>query len=483
MARSSNDKLFLGPRVRVLRRELGLNQAQMAEELGISPSYLNHLERNQRPLTTSLLLRLAETYDIDIRDFVAGARKAAAGDLHEIFSDPLVRDLGTPKHEISEVAENYPNVAEAMARLFRALSDLREEPGRLQSASATGSKLSSPLSWLRDLLDSRNNHFPEIDAEAEALSTTLGEGPEVLYAALVRRLDELHGIQVRVVPQAQSPGALRHYDVHRKRLILCEILPPASRLFGVAYQAAFQDLGEVVAAAVERAEPAGKEARVLARIALTGYAAAALVMPYARFHAAAEASRYDLDLLCARFGASYEQVAHRITTLSRQGARGVPFFMLKLDVAGNVSKRFAAEALPLARFGGGCPRWRVHRALRRPDDTVADFVETPDGRAYVTFGHAVSRLGTKEPTLIVLGCEAKHARRVAYADLAVQTSPTLVGPACHVCERVDCPDRSLPPISRTLNLHQNQRPTAPYPFNATEGVVAVRRREPVADSG
>ena len=467
MAAPSNRKLYLGPRLRGLRRELGLNQTRMAEELGVSPSYLNHLERNQRPLTTQMLLRLAETYDLDIRDFVAGASEAAASSLYEIFADELVRDIGVPRQEIMEVAENYPAVAEGIARLYRALVDHRHEPERLSAMGGGVSTLSSPLSWLRDLLDARHNHFAEIDAAAEAIAQELDEGPERLREAIVRRLAEVHRISVRVDPRRVMAGTLRHYSYHRRRLALSEDLSPASRLFACAYQLAAEELGEIITATVARAAPPDDEAAALARVALSDYAAAAIVMPYGRFQAATTAERYDMDVICARFGVSYEQAAHRITTLGRAGARGAPFFMTKLDVAGNVSKRFAGEALPLARFGGGgCPRWRVHRAVRSLGETVADLVETPDGVRYFTFARAMRRGPGLEPFTIVLGCEAKHAGRIAYADAFEAAQPTPIGPACQLCERRDCPERSLPPLSRALDLHAFQRTSAPYPFRS-----------------
>ena len=463
MVAATHRKLYLGPRLRGLRRELGLNQTRMAEELGVSASYLNHLERNQRPLTTQMLLRLAETYDLDIRGFVAGASEAAAGGLAEVFADPVVRDLGVPRQEMLEVAENYPGVAEAIARLYRALVDHRHEPDRLVGAGAGG--LSSPLNWLRDLLDARRNHFAEIDAAAEALSAQLGEGPEALREGLVRRLQDAHKIAVRIEPRPVMPDLLRHYSYHRRRLSLSEALPPSGRLFGCAYQLAVEALGEVIAETVARAAPPDDEALGLARTALTNYAAAALVMPYGRFHAAATAERYDLDLICARFGVSYEQAAHRLTTLGRPGARGVPFFMTRLDVAGNVSKRFAGEALPLARYGGGgCPRWRVHRAARAVGETVFDLVETPDAVRYFTFARALRRPGAAEPHVIVLGCEAAHLGRIAYADAFAAAAPNPIGPACQLCERLDCRERALPPLSRALDLHAFQRTAAPYPF-------------------
>jgi len=465
MTTPADRKLYLGPRLRVLRRELGLNQTRMAEELGVSPSYLNHLERNQRPLTAQMLLRLANTYDIDMRDFVAGANEAAASDLHEIFADGLVRDIGIPRHEVMEVAENYPSVAEAVARLYRALTDLRRMPDRIEQLGAA-STAASPLDWLRDHLDQKRNHLPEIDAEAEALSLELGTGPDALREAMLARLGERYGIAVRVMPEDVLPGSLRHYDFHRRRLMLSERLPTESRLFAIAYQLAMQAMGKTIAAAVERAGPPDAEAAVLAKIAFANYAAAALLMPYARFAEAATAMRHDVDRLAARFGVSYEQVAHRLTTLGRQGARGIPFFLLKLDAAGNVSKRYAGEAMPIARFGGGCPRWGIQRAFRLPGETIAALVEAPDTQRYVTFARAMPRTAAPGLVTIVLGCEAKHGAAIRAAD-DLGATPIPIGPACHLCERRDCPERALPPVMRALDLNQYQRPIAPYPFRAT----------------
>jgi len=466
MVTAADRKLYLGPRLRVLRRELGLNQTRMAEELGVSPSYLNHLERNQRPLTAQMLLRLAGTYDIDMRDFVAGANEAAASDLHEIFADGLVRDIGIPRHEIMEVAENYPSVGEAVTRLYRALVDLRRMPDRIEQLGAAPSTMASPLDWLREYLDGKRNHFDELDQAAEILSGDLGQGPEALREGMLKRLVEPYGISVRVMPDDVLSGSLRHYDFHRRRLMLSERLPAESRLFGIAYQLALQALQKPIAAAVERAAPPDEEAAGLARVAFANYTAAAILMPYARFLEAAEKGRYDLDLLAARFGVSFEQAAHRLTTLGRQGARGIPFFLLKIDAAGNVSKRFSGEAMPIARFGGGCPRWGIQRAFRLPGETIAALVEAPDEARYVTFARAVTRTAAPGLVTIVLGCEAKHAAALGYADgLGDKAVP--IGPACHLCERPDCPERALPPVMRALDLNPYQRPAAPYPFRAT----------------
>ena len=466
MNNASDRKLYLGPRLRVLRRELGLNQTRMAEELGVSPSYLNHLERNQRPLTAQMLLRLANTYDIDLRDFVAGANEAAASDLHEIFTDGLVRDIGIPRHEVMEVAENYPSVAEAVTRLYRALADLRRMPDRIEQLGAASPVVASPLDWLREHVDGHRNHFAQIDQAAEALSAELGQSPETLREGMLQRLQDRYGISVRVMPEDMMVGALRHYDFHRRRLMLSERLPAESRLFGTAYQLALQALGPEIGQAITRADPPDGEAAALARIFFVNYAAAAILMPYGRFLDACMASRHDLDLIANRFQISYEHVAHRLTTLGRNGARGVPFFLLKIDMAGNVSKRFSGEAMPVARFGGGCPRWDVQRAFRLPGETIARDVETPEGIRYVSFARAVPRTAAPGFSAIVIGCEAKHRAQLAAAD-PIAGPPIPIGPACHLCERDDCTERALPPVTRTLDLHQYRRPVAPYPFRPT----------------
>ena len=460
-------KLYLGPKLRVLRRELGINQTRMAEELGVSPSYLNHLERNQRPLTAQMLLRLANTYDIDIRDFVASTQEGSARELGEILSDALVRDLSVPRDEVLEVAENYPGVSEAISRFYRALTDLRRLPEQM-AAPSSQAPLHAPLDWLRETIARAGNHFPEIDAAAEALSADLPDEPAMMQAAIRARLKDRHGMGVQIVREEVLAGTLRHYDMHRRRLMLHERLPASGRLFALAYQLCAQEMADGIAAQVARAAPPDEDSRRLAMIAITNHAAAALIMPYDRFHKAAEQSRYDLMLLRARFGVSMEQLAHRLTSLNRTGARGVPFFLAKLDRAGILSKRFEGEAWPFAKLGGTCPRWDAHDA-REPDRVQVQLMETMDGRRFVSLGVALpadGASGARGRSVIAIGCEAKHASRIVHADGidAEKGEATGIGPTCHLCERRACPDRALPPVTRALDLHGYERTIAPFPF-------------------
>ena len=468
-------KLFLGARLKRLRREIGLTQARMAQDLNVSPSYLNHLERNQRPLTAQILLRLAETYDIDIRT-LSGGVGTPARDLGEVLIDPIFRDLAIPRHEIAEVAENAPGVSDAIVRLYRAFSDRRRFAGD-GPAPATGEppRLAvTPSDWVRDHIESQHNFFPELDEIGEALADALEPGAQDVFAAASRRLAERHGVQVRIAPTEVLPEQLRRFDHHRRRLMLSERLGAAGRAFAVAYQLGLLEHGPDITALMERAGAPDLPTSNLLRVSLANYLAAAIIMPYEAFRRACESFHYDLDLVSMRFGASFEQAAQRLTTLSRPAARGVPFFMLRIDAAGNISKRFGGGAFPFSRFGGGCPRWRIHAAFRSPGKVVTQIVETPGGARYFTFARTVPRIAAafaEEDSELAagLGCELKYAGRLAYARGLDLVAPvvTEIGSACRVCERPACPQRAAEPVSRTLAVDDFSKSISSFPFEAS----------------
>jgi len=461
-------KLYLGGRLRRLRRELGLNQSAMAGEIGVSPSYLNHLERNQRPVTAQVLLRLADVYDIDLRSFAAeGPEGTGLDQLGEILADPMFADLAIPRFELLEVADNAPSVADAIARLYAALVERRQHS---DGGAPDETSLITPEAWVRDHIQAQRNHFPYIEEAAETLAGALGD-PGGLYEALRRRLKEAFGIDARVVPPELLDFASQAYDLHRKRLMLSALLRPESRTFGAAYQLALLEFGPMLKRMAETAGAPDTPTRRLLTMSLANYAAGAILMPYARFLAAAEKQRYDVDRLCAEFGASVEQVSHRLTTLGRSGARGIPFFMLRVDSAGNISKRFAGESFPFSRFGGTCPRWNLHAAFQTPGRVATQIVETPDGERFFTISRTVDRAVRLDPRessqlAIGLGCDAKHAARIVYADGLDLAKPlvTPIGPACSICPRVRCPQRAAAPAGRTLALNESRKTISPYPF-------------------
>lgn len=475
MEAAADRKLFLGARLKRLRRDLSLTQTAMAADLGVSPSYLNHIERNQRPVSAQLLLRLAETYDVDLRTLNQGSAADEAR-LSEVLADPLFKGLSAPRHELVQLLEEAPGVADALLRLYQAFDDGRAK-ARAAAENGEGLIETSPAEWVREYIQSRGNHFAELDQMGEALADALtadapahGDGFE---PAARQRLAAKHDLGVRTLPADVMVEWTRRYDLHRRRLLLSETLGPSSRAFAIAYQLALVEHGPALHAMAEASGAPDASTRSLLKVALTNSLAGAILMPYAAFQRTAEDTGYDLARLQARFGVSYEQAAHRLTTLSRPTARGVPFFLMRVDQAGNISKRYAAGAFPFSRFGGACPRWRLHSAFRTPGRIITQIIETPDGGRWFTFARTVERqgqdgFGESHDLAVGLGCELRHAHRLAYAHGLDLERPevTPIGPSCRLCHRHPCAERAAAPIDRPLAVDDWSKSVSPYPFGA-----------------
>lgn len=469
-------KIVAGPRLKRLRRERGLTQARMAEELAVSPSYLNLMERNQRPITVPVLARLTDIYGIDPREFMEDGADRAVEGLEQVLADPIFRDAPVARAELHDAAEYAPSVIAAMERLYRAYVAAKEtgeaqvlskaDPDRTESVVGD-----SPIDRVRTILHENRNHFPELEALAESFAADLAlEGPEPFHL-MAERLRGRHGIRVRLLPVDVMGQRLRHYDLHRRQLLLSEIMDPAGRTFQVAYQLAISEHGQLVNAICARLEPRDDVARRLLRVTLANYFAGAVMMPYARFHEAAEATGYDLEVLAARFGASFEQVAHRLTTLQRPTSRGIPFFLVRVDIAGNVSKRFSAGRFPFAHAGGTCGLWNLHSTFAEPGRVLTQVIELPDGAQWFSIARTVRRSinphGAIAPRFaLALGCELKFAGRLVYArhlDLR-SAEGTPIGINCRLCERPNCAQRAAPPALRPLAVEEDMRSLSPFAF-------------------
>ena len=462
-----SDKLFLGPKLRRLRREHGMTQTAMAETLAISPSYLNHLERNQRPVTAALLLRLAERYEVDVRSFASsGGQGTGPDDLNEIFSDSLLKDLGIPRYELAELADSSPGIADGIARLYAAL----RVPGRAEDGAEGDERTPiTPEHWVRDYIQQHFNYYPDLEDAAETLGGALSD-PLSMAEPMRRRLKEAWGVSARVVPQSELGNVSQMYDPERRLFLMSSQLRSENRTFGLAYQLALLEFATVIDKMVVDAAPPDEGVKQLLHMHLANYAAGAIMMPYGRFLASAEDYRYSIDRLCGEYGANVEQVAHRLTTLGRPGARGVPFFMLRVDPAGNISKRYAGKNFPFSRFGGTCPRWNLHAAFQVAGQVVTQLIETPDGQRFFTVARTIDRPIKTDLSggllAIGLGCDIKYAHKLHCAEAYDLENPifTPVGPACAICPRLDCGYRATPPAGRMLAVDRNMKTVSPYPF-------------------
>ncbi len=435
----------------------------MAEELGVSASYLNLIERNQRPLTAPFLLKLTKTYNADLRELIAEGDDQVEREVAEALASPVLAALDVGKAELQEFVAAQPGIAQALIRLYRAKDNGAPDapiPGQGRSE----------LKAVGEFIEGARNHFAELEDLCEALEDELRlAGPHFL-SSVSDRLRVKHGFTVRILPADVMPDSLRRLDIHNRQVQLSEVLDNASRTFQAAYQLAAFEMKAAIEAIAARADMPSKPVRRLLVQNLTNYAAAALMMPYRRFHEAAEATGYDVALLEARFGAGFEQVAHRLTTLQRPGARGVPFFLIRVDRAGNISKRFSAGSLSFARTGGTCPLWNLHRAFERHGQTLAQIVELEDGARFLTIARTVTAyrqpFGQTAPEYaIALGCETRHAHGLTYAaglDLDGVAMP--IGPSCRECTRAGCRQRAVPPAHRAMIVDETQRGTNAFEF-------------------
>ena len=446
-------KLIAGHAVRRVRRRAGLTQAAMAEALGISPSYLNLVERNQRPVSATLLVRLAERFDFDARVLAATEPGGGAAAIRRRLGDPMFADLELDRDEVEEWLAAAPGGAEAFARAFDRLGGV----AGTEPAAAT-----DPLALVRREIERWRNHFPDLDSSAEVLADELRLVAADLHGALVERLRVRHGLTVRVLPADVLPDSLRRLDLHARQLQLSEQLDGPARTFALAVQLAHLEARGEIDALVRGAALGDRTADRLLRRHLAAYFAAALVMPYSRFLRACDAGGYDLDLLRRRFGASIEQVAHRLTTLQRVGARGLPFFLVRIDRAGQSSKRYGgAAAAILATAEGRCPLWHLHRAFERPGQTWVQLVELEDGQRWLTLSRMTEpqALGTPGAAFAIgVGVPADQAATLSAAvgiDLAGAATP--IGLGCRACTRDACAQRSHPPVGRALLVGDGER--------------------------
>ncbi len=454
-------KVFAGHAVRRIRRASGLTQATMAEALDISPSYLNLIERNQRPLTAPIMLRLADRHDFDARTLTGALPGGGIDALRQRLGDPLFADLNLDRAVLDDWLALAPETVEAFARAF-------DRIGGDTPASA------DPIGPVRREIERWRNHFADLDAAAEMLADELRLGSGDLYGAIAERLRTTHQLSIRILPVDVMPVALRRLDLHARQLQLSELLDPASRTFAAAFQLGEIEAKAEIAALVKGAGFAVRASERLYQRHLTSYFAAALMMPYARFVRACEATGYDVELLQRRFGAGFEQVAHRLTTLQRVGARGLPFFMIRIDRAGQSSKRYVgASASPLVEADGRCPLWQIHGAFDRPGALVRQLVELEDASRWFIQARTVSpqggRIGQVRAQFTVgIGIDASMAAPLAASrgfDL-MRGEATPIGLGCRACSRPDCPQRAAPPRSRPLIFNERERGVSPFVFAA-----------------
>ncbi len=461
----ATQKLYAGAKLRETRQRLALTQKDFAAKLGVSLPYLNQMENNNRPVSTTVVLALAQEFGFDVTELSTGDSERLVSDMREAMADPVFADSAPPLADLRLTASNAPALARAFLDLHRAYRQTHERLASLDEALGRDDARTQPSPWdeVRDFFHYCDNYIDAVDRAAERFAAQT-EGIGMRAHALASL--EKSGITVSF----EEIKPIRQYDPDLKVLTLSSRANPATQDFQLLLQLALLKQNALLEATLDLARFQSDQARAIAKIGLANFFAGAALMPYTAFQSAARETRHDLELLAHRFGASIEQVAHRLSTLQRPGAKGIPFFFVRVDQAGTITKRHSATRLQFARFGGACPLWNVHRAFETPGRFLRQLAETPDGVRYISLARDVSKPGGSfgAPTrrfAIALGCEVRHAADLVYADDLDLANPRAfepIGISCRICERKECHQRAVPPLERRLSINTDERGVLPY---------------------
>ncbi|QVI27736.1 acetate metabolism transcriptional regulator RamB [Mycolicibacterium neoaurum] len=472
-------KTFVGSRVRQLRRERGFSQAALAQMLDISPSYLNQIEHDVRPLTVSVLLRITEVFGVDAGFFASQDDTRLVAELREVTLDRDL-DIDIDAGELADIVSAHPAIARAMVNLHQRYRLTTTQlaaatEGRFSTSESGSGAITMPHEEVRDYFYQRQNYLHELDTAAEDLTIRMRMHRAELTRELSDRLTRVHG--VRIVRRTDlGDNVLHRYDPQTRTLQVGDHLSGGQFVFKLAAELGHLEFGDLIDKLVEDGHFTSDESRTLARLGLANYFAAAIVLPYRQFHEIAGSFRYDVERLSAHYAVSYETVAHRLSTLQRPDMRGVPLSFVRVDRAGNMSKRQSATGFHFSSSGGTCPLWNVYETFANPGKILVQIAQMPDGRNYMWVARTVERRAARygqpgKTFAIGLGCELRHAHRLVYSeglDLAGdRVTATPIGAGCRVCERDNCTQRAFPALGKALDLDEHRSTVSPYLVRTT----------------
>lgn len=463
-------KTFVGPQLRQLRRAHKQTQAEMAKVLGVSPAYVNLLENNQRSLSVQVLMALSDKYVIDWRELVQNPGSNVLAELRSVLQDPIFRD--TPDlQELRAAVDHAPGLVENFLQIYRTHRTtldkvLRQGRERMPENLVS----SSPETIIHDFFRNHGNHFPDLERTAERIRAEQPCAPDDVYATLKHRLKARHGVEVRIETVEDMSEALRIFDREKATVLLSQALDYPNRTFQLAHVLCLLEASQTLDGLVSDSGITSSTGLARCQVELANYFASAFLMPYASVLATAQATKYDVDRIAAAFSVSFEQVCHRLTTLQRRNAKGVPFFFLRIDKAGNVTKRFNSTTFTLAEFGGACPVWNIHTSFRTPGVILPQFVELPEGERFFTISRTsdrpvFSRESQDRRLALALGCAFRFVDEIGYArsfNLDREDLFSQIGINCHLCPRQACSQRAHQPLLVELPISPDRRGNTRY---------------------
>ena len=466
--------LQIGYKIKSKRRNLGVSQADMAKKLSISPSYLNLIESGKRKINVDLLLKLANELGIEISDISKKTDTNLYQNLMDVLGDNLFEDLDITNFDIKEIVNTNPLIAKALIKLGdnykKKNQDIVNKVENISGKFIDNQKNSFPGEVVSDFIQENENYFPKIEEFANRVFSEIKNNNRTSYLPLCEYLLNKHKIEVKnVIPDEKKPFT-KKFDPIKKTFFLSDYLTLATKKLHAAAQIVHLEANDTLDEYLDTFKFPSEESRKLSKVALLNYGAAAILMPYKLFYKECMDQRYDFELLQNTFATSFEQVAHRVTCLQDPNMRGIPFHMLRTDVAGNISKRFSLSGIEIPRYGGACPRWNIYSAFTAPGKIHAAVSKMPDGEKYVCIARTVEKGIAKHGMFksllsIGLGCQIKYAKDFIYTDslnLNDKNTEVPIGVNCRTCDRMDCQQRAFPPIHKKFDIDLNKRGISVY---------------------
>ena len=466
--------LKIGPKIKAFRRQLGIQANKLSDRLGISPSYLNLIENGKRKIDGDLLLKVCEELKIELSDLTNKSELNLISNLSELLGDELFEDLDILGPEVNDLVNTNPKIARALIKLGDNYKQKGQEiVSKVENISGKiidGRKASFPGEVVSDFLQENKNYFANLEKFAEEIFNRIQINNRATYMALCDFLKTEYGVKViDLLPEDDKPFS-KKYLKNQKELHLSDYVALETKKLYASAQIAQEGAMTIIENYLSEFKFPSEESKKLTKVALLNYCGAAILMPYKLFHKECIKQKYDLELLQNTFACTFEQIAHRVTCLQDPKLPGIPFHFLRVDVAGNISKRFSLSGIEIPRYGGACPRWNVYSAFSRPGVIQAAVSKMSNGEKYVciarTVEKGVGRYGKKKSILSIgLGCQAKYAKDFVYTenlDLNDKKTEIPIGVSCRTCDRLDCSQRAFPPLHKKFDVDINSRGVSVY---------------------
>ena len=466
--------LKIGPKIRSFRRQLGLQANKLAEQLDISPSYLNLIESGKRNIDSDLLIKISKELRVQVSDLTSKAEINLENNISELLDDQLFEDLDILGPEVKDLVSTNPKIARALIKLGDNYKqkdhDLVNRVENISGKIIDRRKAAFPGEIVSDFLQEHKNYFPKLEDYANIVFNRIQVNNRATYMELCNYLKKKFNITVKdVLPEERKPFS-KFFDKNKNELLLSDYVALETKKLFVAAQIAYEGAIDIINEYLSEFSFPSEEAKKLTRVALLNYCGAAMLMPYKLFHKECMKNKYDLELLQNTFATTFEQIAHRVTCLQDPKMPGIPFHFLRVDIAGNISKRFSLSGIEIPRYGGACPRWNVYSAFTRPGIIQAAVSKMSNGEKYVciakTVEKGVGRFGEAKSILSIgLGCEAKYAKDFVYTEnlnLNDKKTEIPIGVSCRTCDRLDCSQRAFPPLHKKFDVDVNSRGVSVY---------------------